>query len=119
MKYSVLRPNGFVSTDQIAFTKEYLTRMTSLQRVRYFRLLLLIFVLAAPLLAQQPHRGGGEANLILPDLDQAVFFGGIGGRTLLMTGLVISRAWSWPLAWECTRICANCRCMRPCSRSRS
>jgi len=63
--------------------------MTSSQRVRLFRLLLLTFLLVAPLLAQQPHRGGGEANLILPDLDQAVFFGGIGGRTLLMTGLVI------------------------------
>ena len=32
---------------------------------------------------------GGEANLVLPDLDQAVFFGGIGGRTLLMGGLVV------------------------------
>jgi K(+)-stimulated pyrophosphate-energized sodium pump len=63
--------------------------MTSLQRARYFRLLLLIFVLAVPLLAQQPHRGGGEANLILPDLDQAVFFGGIGGRSLLMAGLLV------------------------------
>jgi K(+)-stimulated pyrophosphate-energized sodium pump len=63
--------------------------MTSLQRARYFRLLLLIFVLVVPLVAQQPHRGGGEANLILPDLDQAVFFGGIGGRSLLMAGLLV------------------------------
>jgi K(+)-stimulated pyrophosphate-energized sodium pump len=46
-------------------------------------------MLAVPLLSQQPHQGGGEANLVLPDLDQAVFFGGIGGRTLLMGGLVV------------------------------
>jgi K(+)-stimulated pyrophosphate-energized sodium pump len=62
--------------------------MTSLQRARGFRLLLLIFALAVPLLSQQPHTGG-EANLVLPDLDQAVFFGGVGGRTLLMAGLVV------------------------------
>ncbi len=36
------------------------------------------------------HKGGGEANLVLPDLDQAHFLGGIGGRTLLMGGLVVS-----------------------------
>src|SRR6476469_836620 len=63
--------------------------MSSLQGTRCVRLLLLILLLAVPLLSQQPHPGGGEANLVLPDLDQAVFFGGIGGRTLLMTGLVI------------------------------
>ncbi len=34
------------------------------------------------------HRGGGEANLILPDLSQAFFFG-INGRKLLMIGLVV------------------------------
>jgi K(+)-stimulated pyrophosphate-energized sodium pump len=44
--------------------------------------------MTVPLLSQQPHVGG-EANLVLPDLDQAVFFGGIGGRTLLMGGLVV------------------------------
>ena len=33
---------------------------------------------------------GGEANLILPDLSSATFLGGIGGRTLLMGGLVVS-----------------------------
>ena len=41
-----------------------------------------------PLFSQQPH-AGGEANLTLPDLDQAVFFGGTGGRTLFMGGLVV------------------------------
>ncbi|HET7789614.1 MAG TPA: sodium-translocating pyrophosphatase, partial [Gemmatimonadales bacterium] len=32
---------------------------------------------------------GGEAALVLPDLDQATFLGGIGGRTLLLAGIVI------------------------------
>ncbi len=31
----------------------------------------------------------GEANLILPDLSQAIFFGGINGRSLLLSGLVV------------------------------
>ncbi|HYI93793.1 MAG TPA: sodium-translocating pyrophosphatase [Bryobacteraceae bacterium] len=50
--------------------------------------LLICFFLAIPMLAQQPH-AGGEANLVLPDLDQAVFFGDVGGRTLLMAGLFV------------------------------
>jgi K(+)-stimulated pyrophosphate-energized sodium pump len=41
------------------------------------------------MMAQGEHHGGGEANLILPDLDLATFLGGIGGRTLLMSGLVV------------------------------
>src|SRR5215210_4604966 len=38
---------------------------------------------------QVEHRAGGEANLIIPDLSQVSFLGGIHGRTLLMAGLVI------------------------------
>jgi K(+)-stimulated pyrophosphate-energized sodium pump len=34
------------------------------------------------------HGGGGEAALVLPDLNQATFFG-IGGRALLLWGLVV------------------------------
>jgi K(+)-stimulated pyrophosphate-energized sodium pump len=40
--------------------------------------------------SQRPHQPGGEANLILPDLAQVQFLGGIDGRTLLMSGLVVS-----------------------------
>ncbi len=40
----------------------------------------------------QAHRGGGEANLVLPDLSQARFFGGVDGRSLLMIGLFVSAA---------------------------
>jgi K(+)-stimulated pyrophosphate-energized sodium pump len=39
--------------------------------------------------ALQHHAGGGEAALVLPDLDLATFFGGIGGHALLTWGLVI------------------------------
>ena len=35
------------------------------------------------------HKPGGEANLIIPDLSQVSFMGGIHGRSLLMGGLVI------------------------------
>ncbi|HUR93558.1 MAG TPA: sodium-translocating pyrophosphatase [Gemmatimonadales bacterium] len=44
------------------------------------------------LLAQEsaPTRhAGGEASLVLPDLSQAIFLGGIDGRTLLLAGLVV------------------------------
>src|SRR5438093_1451740 len=37
----------------------------------------------------QQHAEGGEAALVLPNLDQATFLGGIGGRALLLWGLVI------------------------------
>jgi len=35
------------------------------------------------------HKPGGEANLIIPDLSQVSFLGGIHGRSLLMGGLII------------------------------
>lgn len=35
-----------------------------------------------------PHRGGGEASLVLPDLAQASFLG-IDGRTILLIGLLV------------------------------
>ncbi len=45
---------------------------------------------SAAIFAQDPTRAaGGEANLILPDLKQAIVFGGIDGRSLLIYGLAI------------------------------
>jgi K(+)-stimulated pyrophosphate-energized sodium pump len=44
------------------------------------------------LLAQESapaQHGGGEAALVLPDLGQATFLGGINGRTLLLVGLLV------------------------------
>jgi len=58
--------------------------------LRAILVVLSVLALSAPLMAQTEHRGGGEANLILPDLNQAQFLAGIGGRTLLMAGLVVS-----------------------------
>jgi K(+)-stimulated pyrophosphate-energized sodium pump len=55
---------------------------------RLLPLVLLCLLASLPLLAQEA--GGGEANLVLPDLDQVTFFGGLGGRTLLMGGLGVS-----------------------------
>jgi K(+)-stimulated pyrophosphate-energized sodium pump len=37
-----------------------------------------------------PHRGGGEANLVLPDLTSVRFLGGIDGWTLLAAGLGVT-----------------------------
>src|SRR5882762_3086860 len=42
---------------------------------------------AAPAAVQ--HAAGGEASLVLPDLSQGTFLGGIGGRALLMWGLIV------------------------------
>src|SRR5215208_1483736 len=39
--------------------------------------------------AAPPRHAGGEAALVLPDLAQATFLGGIDGRTLLLGGLLI------------------------------
>src|SRR5690348_11345047 len=50
---------------------------------------LVLLALCAPSWAQE-HHGGGEANLILPNLGQATFLGGINGHTLLMAGLLVS-----------------------------
>ncbi len=58
-------------------------------RLSFVAVAMLFLLCSSPLLAQQPHTGG-EANLVLPDLDQATFLGGIGGRTLLMGGLLVS-----------------------------
>ena len=56
--------------------------------IRNLTFLFLALTIATPLFGQQPH-AGGEANLVLPDLDQATFLGGIGGRALLMSGLIV------------------------------
>ncbi|MBC7925867.1 MAG: sodium-translocating pyrophosphatase, partial [Bryobacteraceae bacterium] len=57
--------------------------------IRPLAIVLFTLLLHFPIMAQGEHRGGGEANLILPDLDVATFLGGIGGRSLLMSGLIV------------------------------
>jgi len=54
--------------------------------------LLALAALPGLLAAQQeppPRHAGGEAALVLPDLGQATFLGGINGRTLLLGGIVV------------------------------
>src|SRR5215475_6669526 len=52
----------------------------------------LVLVLAAGALAQQAPKpaehSGGEASLIMPDLSQVTFMGGVNGHNLLLIGLV-------------------------------
>jgi K(+)-stimulated pyrophosphate-energized sodium pump len=49
--------------------------------------LLICFIAPGHAFAQTPTAAGGEAELILPDLGQATFLGGVNGRSLLMIGL--------------------------------
>jgi K(+)-stimulated pyrophosphate-energized sodium pump len=57
--------------------------------LRILAAVLALIALAAPMMAQPAEHGGGEANLVIPDLNSATFLGGIGGGTLLMGGLVV------------------------------
>ncbi len=49
----------------------------------------LLLLAGAPAALAQESPAGGEAGLVLPDLAQATFFGGVDGRSLLLYGLVI------------------------------
>ncbi|HTP88445.1 MAG TPA: sodium-translocating pyrophosphatase, partial [Bryobacteraceae bacterium] len=56
-------------------------------------LLVALILLGAPVqaMAAESNAAGGEANLVLPDLGSATFFGGaVNGRTLLMYGMIIA-----------------------------
>ncbi|HMJ19526.1 MAG TPA: sodium-translocating pyrophosphatase, partial [Gemmatimonadaceae bacterium] len=57
--------------------------------VRTLGLLLSVAATGTAQALQVEHKPGGEANLIIPDLSQVSFLGGIHGRSLLMGGLVI------------------------------
>ncbi len=53
-------------------------------------LLVLALMCVTGAYAQEAQRhAGGEANLVLPDLGQATFLGGVNGRTLLTWGLAV------------------------------
>jgi K(+)-stimulated pyrophosphate-energized sodium pump len=56
--------------------------------LRAVLLILVTVFVAAPLAAQSEQ--GGEANLVLPDLNSVTFFGGVTGHNLLMFGLAAS-----------------------------
>ena len=72
-------------------SKSLARRLVILRALHVFLLIAILAGAAVPAFAQPPaEHHGGEAELILPDLGQAVFFGGVNGRSLLMGGLVIS-----------------------------
>ena len=63
--------------------------MTSVARRRVFRPFLAIALSLLPTLVfGQAHPGGGEANLVVPDLGSQEFIG-LTGRSLLFTGLLV------------------------------
>ena len=66
----------------------------SLRSAKRFTLSLLFTISVVMLNAlttfAQSHKGGGEANLVLPDLSTVSFLNGINGHTLLLIGLVVS-----------------------------
>src|SRR5262245_9733979 len=57
-----------------------------MKRALFVVLMAVSFVIALPM----PGLAQSEIELQVPNLDQAMFFGGVPGRTLLMGGLVIS-----------------------------
>ena len=58
----------------------------------FLSLILVTAAMGGPVFAQSAaaESGGGEAELILPDLRSVMFLGGISGASLLMSGLVVS-----------------------------
>jgi K(+)-stimulated pyrophosphate-energized sodium pump len=61
-----------------------------MSRIHALLALATLFLTAGPSFGQAPEQASGEANLVLPDLTQATFFGGaINGRTLLLYGLLV------------------------------
>jgi K(+)-stimulated pyrophosphate-energized sodium pump len=76
--------------DTAAGSPAIATALSTLLRISMTLIVFAALVsLAAPSAFAQEHRPGGEANLVLPDLDSAKFFGDVGGRSLLMMGLVV------------------------------
>jgi K(+)-stimulated pyrophosphate-energized sodium pump len=78
---------GFSHSSQLEdFFRMRLTLLSALRRRATYLLMMALVVLAgsSPLFAQ-----GGEAELKLPDLSQAIFVGGVTGPTLLTYGLAV------------------------------
>ena len=66
-------------------------RMDTVRRALPWFWMCVAVAIPSPLFPQeaaQPHRAGGEANLVIPDLTSVEFLG-MPGRTLLMTGLLV------------------------------
>jgi len=70
---------------------QVLLNTRALRMALSFAALLAAFAVGASPTFAQAHQGG-EANLVLPDLSQVTFFGGIDGHRLLLFGILICLA---------------------------
>src|SRR5467141_2100765 len=70
-------------------TKPTLTAALALAGLMFFGSASAAAAQAVTTLPPAAQHAGGEASLVLPDLSQATFLGGIGGRALLTWGLVV------------------------------
>jgi K(+)-stimulated pyrophosphate-energized sodium pump len=77
---------NFRSTQQMSFFSSRAVRRV----LSFVAFLATVAIGASPTLAQSHE--GGEANLVLPDLSQVTFFGGIDGHRLLLFGILICLA---------------------------
>ena len=66
----------------------FLTGACCAARTHFVRVVCCLMLLSTLAFAQQPH-AGGEANLVLPDLDLATFLGDVSGSALLYGGLAV------------------------------
>ncbi|MBL8205657.1 MAG: sodium-translocating pyrophosphatase [Blastocatellia bacterium] len=60
------------------------------RHAKYLLFTLSLLIINSLSILAQEHKGGGEASLVLPDLSQVSFLGGVNGHTLLLVGLVVS-----------------------------
>jgi K(+)-stimulated pyrophosphate-energized sodium pump len=111
--HSLLRNLSFIVPAVVSTVR---TPKARFARVLSIALLLALFAMCTFGQATEPVRhAGGEANLILPDFDQATFLGGIPGSTLLMSGLVVCVLGLLFGLWMYTHL-KNLPFINPCSK---
>ncbi|MBN9121120.1 MAG: sodium/proton-translocating pyrophosphatase [Planctomycetes bacterium] len=78
----------------LAYCVLWLVRSFPRHSARSAAAVVALLLLAGPALARagEPHKKGGEARMFLPNLNDATFLGGVGGKDLLYLGLAVSVA---------------------------
>lgn len=93
-----MRMRRFVSTvfNSVSDSRRFIESTRNPRRICKLGILLAIILAATAqsgLAGEEVHVGRSEASLVLPDLNQVKFLGGLlGGRTLLWSGLIVSVA---------------------------
>ena len=82
-----------------------------------FKSCALLSLLTVAFLAAPAH--ASDADLVIPRLNGVTYFGGIGGGTLLLAGLVIGVLGLIVRHGRLQRSYASCRCTSRCSKSPS